>query len=303
MLILRQATPTDRPEVEAAYARSHDLHQPWTFPPQDYDQWLNDEHRYLLCLEASGAVVGQFHLSGLVRGAFLSAYLGYEVFSPYQNRGYMSRGLAIMLERIFGPLGLHRVEANIQPGNHASRCLVYRHGFVLEGYSQGYLNIGGQGWKDHERWALTFEEWTSLRDGTAWVEICQPHISNYPQPVTFQPGDRLSLGIMDHEYPGWIRVTDASSTGEGTSKGADKDTAKGADKVQEGWAPVQYLDFISATEARALRSYSACELSVQPGQRVRVLQRLNGWAEVISVQDQQGWIPLQCLPPLQASTD
>ena len=57
----------------------------------------------------------------------------------------------------FGDLGLHRVEANIQPGNAASIALVKGAGFRLEGVSPRYLKIGGV-WCDHERWAMTVEE-------------------------------------------------------------------------------------------------------------------------------------------------
>ncbi len=57
------------------------------------------------------------------------------------------------IELAFKELGLHRLEANIQPGNLASIALVKRLGFKQEGYSQRYLKIGGE-WRDHERWAL-----------------------------------------------------------------------------------------------------------------------------------------------------
>jgi ribosomal-protein-alanine N-acetyltransferase len=63
-----------------------------------------------------------------------------------------------MLRYAFKQLKLHRLEANIQPGNLASIALIKRAGFVREGYSRRYLKICGQ-WRDHERWAILSEDW------------------------------------------------------------------------------------------------------------------------------------------------
>ena len=65
--------------------------------------------------------------------------------------------LALVLRHAFGPLGLHRLEANIQPGNAPSRRLVERLGFRHEGRSERYLKIGGR-WRDHDRFALVAED-------------------------------------------------------------------------------------------------------------------------------------------------
>jgi ribosomal-protein-alanine N-acetyltransferase len=57
----------------------------------------------------------------------------------------------------FGEIGLHRLEANIQPSNRASIALARSAGFRLEGFSPRYLLIGGQ-WRDHERYAITADD-------------------------------------------------------------------------------------------------------------------------------------------------
>lgn len=159
MLFLRKALITDLHEVQAAYERSADLHRRWACAPQDLNSYLAHPGRYFLCLQGSGEIVGTFHISNIVRGNFQCAYLGYEAFVPHQGKGYMFRGLALLLIEAFKRLNLHRLEANIQPGNLASIALVARHGFVKEGFSRQYLRVGGKQWQDHERWAIINKHW------------------------------------------------------------------------------------------------------------------------------------------------
>ena len=66
------------------------------------------------------------------------------------------------LEIAFTQIGLHRVEANIQPANAPSRGLAIRVGMHLEGLSPRYLRIDGE-WRDHERWAILAETWRRNR--------------------------------------------------------------------------------------------------------------------------------------------
>ena len=103
-------------------------------------------------------LAGVININEIVRGRFCSGYLGYYALVPHNGRGYMKRGLRAVISEAFGKHKLHRLEANIQPDNEISRCLVQRLGFRLEGFSPRYLKIAGR-WRDHERWALTAEEW------------------------------------------------------------------------------------------------------------------------------------------------
>ena len=108
-------------------------------------------------VEIDDALFGVFTVSQIVRGAFQSAYLGYYGHQRYAGQGYMGAALEQVLDHVFGTLALHRVEANIQPGNAPSAALAKGAGFRLEGFSPRYLLIGGR-WRDHERYAITFEE-------------------------------------------------------------------------------------------------------------------------------------------------
>ena len=116
----------------------------------------------LACRITDGALVGVFNLSEIVRGAFQSGYIGYYALAPYAGRGYMSEGLELTLRFAFRVLRLHRVEINIQPRNARSILLARRAGFTREGFSRRYVKLAGR-WRDHERWALTVEDWRTRR--------------------------------------------------------------------------------------------------------------------------------------------
>jgi len=162
---LRRPTARDRERFIELVKASRTLHASWVHAPRDaqsYAAFLRRAHtptdeRVLVCRNEDGDLVGTYHLSQIVRGPFRNAYVGYYGFEPHANQGYMGEGLSLLLKHAFGPLGLHRVEANIQPGNVASIALVKSAGFRLEGFSPRYLKVAGR-WRDHERWAITVED-------------------------------------------------------------------------------------------------------------------------------------------------
>lgn len=159
MVYLRKPALGDLHEIRLAYARSLSIHHPWVCAPSDFNSYLQQEGRYFLCKRGTNEIIGTFNISGIIRGNFQSAYLGYEVFHPHHGKGHMRSGLALLLKEAFDVLNLHRLEANVQPENAASIALVAKAGFVKEGFSRNYLRIGGVEWKDHERWAIVNEAW------------------------------------------------------------------------------------------------------------------------------------------------
>lgn len=156
--------PEDAPELLQAIEGSRTLHEPWVFLPATENavrQYLDQpaEARITYGIrEPGGRLAGVVNISSIVRGPFQNAFLSYFALAPFARQGCMRAGLAAVLDKAFGEHRLHRVEANIQPGNVASAGLVKGLGFRLEGHSPRYLQVGGK-WRDHDRYALTREEW------------------------------------------------------------------------------------------------------------------------------------------------
>jgi [ribosomal protein S5]-alanine N-acetyltransferase len=159
----------DEEDFLAAMRASRRLHRPWLHPPltpEAYRAYLGRLDRrkvgYLARRRQDGAIVGWLNVSEIVRFGFQNGYIGYGGIAGFAGQGYMTEALDLVLREAFGTLGLHRLEANIQPGNAPSLALAKRAGFVYEGFSERYLKIGGR-WRDHERWALRAETWRAHR--------------------------------------------------------------------------------------------------------------------------------------------
>jgi ribosomal-protein-alanine N-acetyltransferase len=122
----------------------------------------NDENfaDYGIFLAAADELVGRIQLSGISRGPFQNAYLGYFVSERHNGLGYATEAVRQAVDAAFGELGLHRVQAAVIPRNVASTRVLEKAGFREEGLAQRYLQIAGV-WEDHKLYAVTVEEWPS----------------------------------------------------------------------------------------------------------------------------------------------
>ncbi len=165
IITLAPAARTDAAALIAANVASRPMHHPWARPFTDragfeawFGQTLTGPNVSLVAREAAtGRLCGVVNITQIVWGGFQSAYLGYYGLAGATGRGLMTQALVASARHAFGPLGLHRLEANIQPDNQRSIALARRAGFRLEGFSPRYLFIDGA-WRDHERWALLADE-------------------------------------------------------------------------------------------------------------------------------------------------
>lgn len=179
-VVVRGLTEGDIPELRVATAGSVDRSLQWgpsgldgldTLAAEQGDSQLT----FLVHVTDDSLGAGEDHrvaarinLYGIVRGRASWATLGYTAFDPYAGRGLLREGLALVLDHVFAQassgLGLHRLEAGVQPGNERSSLLLRSLGFVSEGFSPRLLTVpaaddAADAWRDHDRFALLAEDW------------------------------------------------------------------------------------------------------------------------------------------------
>jgi len=145
----------------AAMQDSVGLHYPWVSAPKDHAGWVRymerikriNEAGFLVKTLHDGDICGVVNLNLITYEALCSAHVSYFGVAGQAEKGYMKEGLIQVVKHAFGELGLHRLEANIQPDNLASVALAQSAGFQYEGFSPRLLKINNV-WCDHERWAI-----------------------------------------------------------------------------------------------------------------------------------------------------
>ncbi|MEW2522346.1 GNAT family N-acetyltransferase [Actinacidiphila alni] len=170
---IREPRPADAEPHRAAVLRSVEHLKPWNpVEPDGFGELLRRQgaelRTFLVVNDEDSGIVGKVNVANIVRARFRNASLGYDSYLPYSGTGRMTEGLRQVVDRCFTSypdgLGLHRLEINVQPDNSRSVAMAKRLGFRLEGYSPRMLYIN-DAWRDHERYALTAEEWPGLTAG------------------------------------------------------------------------------------------------------------------------------------------
>ena len=176
-LVLRPARPSDIPEIRHLLRANADHLRPWSplgAPGEDPTSltsisnavtrqrrdWKRGDAFVLFVSkrERGEPIVGRVQLTGIMRGVFQNAHLGYWIDGAHQRRGFTTEAVAATLAFVFTEARLHRVQVAIMPRNVASLRVVEKLGFRREGYAERYLCIAGA-WEDHVLFAMTEEEW------------------------------------------------------------------------------------------------------------------------------------------------
>ena len=167
---LRLLQAGDAGEMAAAYLRNRAHLAPWEperpeefFTPAGQRRSLDIQLdslaaalAYPAALFAESRIIGRFTLSGVVRGPFQSASLGYWMDAAHQGRGLATFAVHAMCQIAGSALGLHRIEAGTLLHNHASQAVLRKCGFEQIGMAPRYLKIAGE-WQDHNLYQCLLE--------------------------------------------------------------------------------------------------------------------------------------------------
>ncbi|MEA2829235.1 MAG: [ribosomal protein S5]-alanine N-acetyltransferase [Actinomycetota bacterium] len=129
-----------------------------------------------------GKFAGELNLSGVQRGPFQNAYVGYWIDEAHAGHGYVPEALVVAARFAFEELGLHRLQVAIIPRNRASRRVAEKLNLREEGIAHRYLAINGV-WEDHIRYALTSEDWATRREELleTWIGDSRPQVHLKPR--------------------------------------------------------------------------------------------------------------------------
>ncbi|KJK58786.1 acetyltransferase [Saccharothrix sp. ST-888] len=173
-VMIRAPKPADVPLYADAVRRSAEHVGRWNpVEPDGLADLLERQgpglRTFLIVDLDTGGLVGKCNVANIVMGRFCNGALGYDSYLPFVGTGRMSEGMRLVVDRCFAPLeygglGLHRLEINVQPDNDRSIALAKRLGFRHEGHTPRMLFLDGA-WRDHDRFALTAEEWEPLPRG------------------------------------------------------------------------------------------------------------------------------------------
>lgn len=98
--------------------------------------------------QEKGRIIGNIAFNNIIKGVFLSCFLGYKLDKDEINKGYITEAVQEGIDIMFNEFGLHRIECNIMPKNKRSLRVAEKLGFYNEGLAYKYLKINGK-WEDH----------------------------------------------------------------------------------------------------------------------------------------------------------
>lgn len=113
-------------------------------------------------LKENDLLVGNIMLAAIIRGPLQSCIMGYSLDQQYNDRGYTSEAVRLVLDFAFNELKLFRVEAGVMPSNIGSIRVLEKAGFVREGLTRKNIEINGKR-EDHLLFAKLADDHRNIK--------------------------------------------------------------------------------------------------------------------------------------------
>ena len=170
-LVIRPALGSDHQRLEAIRRSNRAWLGPWeaTLPPNSteilptqseyrrrVERQMQRGEALVMIIEVDGEAAGLVSIAAVQHGAMSQGSLGYWIAQRWSRLGIVSLAVATVIDLVIGELGLHRIEINVRPENHASLGVARRLGLRHEGLRVRYMSIAGD-WADHEAFAVDRE--------------------------------------------------------------------------------------------------------------------------------------------------
>ena len=107
--------------------------------------------------------------------------------------------------------------------------------------------------------------------------VIREHAPDSADVLVLKKGDTVAFERRETNWEGWLWCS--KPTGE------------------SGWVPEAWVR-IEGAECVATRNYDARELTVQPRALLEAVLTLSGWLLAVSADGTTGWVPLECVEPV-----
>jgi [ribosomal protein S5]-alanine N-acetyltransferase len=117
---------------------------------------IDREYSFGIFLKETDELIGDIDLTGVLRNALQSSYIGYSLDQAHNGKGYTTEAVKLVVEYGFKQLHLHRIVAGVMPANIGSIRVLEKAGFEKEGICRQNVKINGN-WEDHYQLSIINE--------------------------------------------------------------------------------------------------------------------------------------------------
>ena len=128
----------------------------------DLSSSVHREYKWVVIDESTDSPVGVVSFDKLDPEHRIGR-IGYTISKQFWGRGYGSSAVTELTRMIFTLSDTERIEAECSVHNPASRRVLEKNGYHLEGTKRGYLEIGGER-VDHYSFGILKDDWETLID-------------------------------------------------------------------------------------------------------------------------------------------